>query len=403
MSDLGRRILIISNGHGEDLIGASLAKSLRAHDQDLALRALAVVGLGQTYAAAGVPLLMAGRALPSGGFIRNGLRNLMADLGAGLLSLTWRQRKALRRAAEETDLAVCVGDCLLLLLAGPVLHCPLVFLPTAKSDYVSPHWPVEIRLMRRYCARIFPRDAVTARSLAAHGLPAEFLGNIMMDALEETGPDLSAQEGQWVIGILPGSRQEAYLNMEDIARVTLALHALAPERTPAISYLVALAGMLSPDEVARRLGPHGWVSRAADADQVRRGIVGHLEHRASCPPVRLTLVKGRFADVLAASHAVIGMAGTANEQAAGLGKPVITFVGRGAQFTEKFVRTQKKLLGAAISVVERDPHAVAREILAIIPDKARKEAMAREGRERMGGAGGADRTARAIIRMLTDA
>ena len=128
--------------------------------------------------------------------------------------------------------------------------------------------------------------------------------------------------------------------------------------------------------------------------------MGHLEHDAGRIPVRFTITQGRFGDILAASQVVIGLSGTANEQAVGLGKPVVTFVGRGSQFTEKFVRTQKKLLGEAISVVAREPRSVAREVLSLITDETRREAMAMEGRKRMGQPGGARRIALEISRLV---
>ncbi len=37
---------------------------------------------------------------------------------------------------------------------------------------------------------------------------------------------------------------------------------------------------------------------------------------------------------------MIGLSGTANEQAAGLGKPVVTFVGPGSQFTPYLLRNK---------------------------------------------------------------
>lgn len=395
-----RRILFISNGHGEDLIASRLIEHLVAAEPSWAIMALPIVGMGAVYRSKGIPLLMDGKDLPSGGFIRNGPRNLAMDLRAGLLSLTWRQIRALRRAGSEIDLAVCVGDCYLLLLAGPSLRRPIVFLPTAKSDYIRPHLPVEIWLMRRFCTKIFPRDAFTAASLRAKGLPAEFMGNVMMDALDYVAPDLKSTGDAWTIGILPGSRRDAYLNMQDIARVALALHEMAVGRP--ITYLVALASGLSFAVLAEYLAPLGWTVRLPEPEEAERGIVGELRHDGG-DSVRLTIVQGRFADVLAASDLVIGLAGTANEQAAGLGKPVVAFAGRGSQFTAEFLRAQKKLLGEAVFAVEREPGVVAREILAILTDAPRREAMAAAGRARMGPPGGAGRIAAEIRRLVLSA
>jgi uncharacterized protein (TIGR03492 family) len=324
------------------------------------------------------------------------------DLKAGLLSLTFRQMRLLRQLRGETDLAVCVGDVLLLLLAGNFLRRPIIFLPTAKSDYTGEHWPAEIQLIRRFCVKVFPRDAVTAESHAGHGLPAEFAGNVMMDSLDFHGTDLAGAPGAWTIGVLPGSRQEAYDNLEDIAQVAVAfdqLDAGSSARRQA-RYLVALAGGLDFAEVARRLSGKGWSVIAPSADEAARGVVGHLEMPGRVGIVRFTIAKGRFADILAASDAVVGLAGTGNEQAVGLGKPVVAFVGRGPQFTPKFADTQKRLLGEAVALVDSEPRRVASEILDVLTNEARRSRMAEVGRERMGQPGATKRIIAEIVSLL---
>lgn len=391
------RVLFLSNGHGEDLIAAKIIEELTTGGPPLVITALPVVGTGTAYRRREIPLLMEGRDLPSGGFVRLGLRNLLMDLKAGLLALTRQQIQALRRARESTDLVVCVGDCFLLLLAGPTLGRPLVFLPTAKSDYIRPHLRVEIGLMRRFCSRIFPRDGLTAASLRAKGLPAEFLGNVMMDALEFSGVDLGNPTG-WTVGLLPGSRQDAYLNLEDLARVVAVLGRVVAGRE--VVYLVALAEGLLVSRLAEHLAPLGWRVEALLPGDEARGIVGRLRYGEGLNNPELRVVQGKFADVLRASDLVIGLAGTANEQAAGLGKPVVAFPGRGRQFTAGFLRAQKKLLGEAVAAVGRDPAVVAREVERILLDPSRRAAMAAVGRQRMGPPGGARRIAAAIRKLL---
>ena len=52
-----------------------------------------------------------------------------------------------------------------------------------------------------------------------------------------------------------------------------------------------------------------------------------------------------FDKVLLKSRCCISMAGTAAEQAVGLGKPVIQIEGKGPQFTKSFAEAQRRLLG----------------------------------------------------------
>ena len=52
-----------------------------------------------------------------------------------------------------------------------------------------------------------------------------------------------------------------------------------------------------------------------------------------------------FDKILLKSSCCISMAGTAAEQAIGLGKPVIQIEGKGPQFTKTFAEAQRRLLG----------------------------------------------------------
>ena len=55
-----------------------------------------------------------------------------------------------------------------------------------------------------------------------------------------------------------------------------------------------------------------------------------------------------FDEILLKSRCCISMAGTAAEQAIGLGKPVIQIEGKGPQFTKTFAEAQRRLLGKYI-------------------------------------------------------
>ncbi|HHW13605.1 MAG TPA: hypothetical protein GXX28_01555 [Firmicutes bacterium] len=416
-------ILFLSNGHGEDLIGATLARRVRealtptasgplpTADPPTAaisptaailptLQALAVVGEGRPYLAAGVPLVGPRRVLPSGGFTRNSLANLWADLRAGLLSLLWRQGAALRRLRPETDLVVAVGDILVLFLARRVLRRPTVFLPTAKSDYIAPHFQIEVALMRE-CFKVYPRDALTAAHLAEQGVPAEYVGNAMMDCLDLSGVDLRPALGAsaapsdpapQVVGLLPGSREEAYLNLADLTAVAARLVRLASQP---LAFPVALAPSLDPARATEAIRSAGGDAQVLDSEATAEPPPTFAS--AAGRPL-LTLIQGRFGDVLLASDVVIGLAGTANEQAAGLGRPVVTFPGRGAQFTPRFARAQQRLLGEAVVLVEPpDPARVAEITLHLLADSAERQRRAAVGRERMGGPGATGRMAAGIV------
>nr|WP_269206199.1 lipid-A-disaccharide synthase-related protein [Capillibacterium thermochitinicola] len=393
---------MLSNGHGEDEIAAVLGEQLAQVAPEFELLGFPLVGTGRAYAAKGIPVLMGAGPLPSGGFTRNSLGNFLRDVKAGLFRQIGAQVNMLRQLRGSVDLAVCAGDVYLLTLAGLFLKEPIFFLPTAKSDYIAAHLWIERRIMRRFCRQIFPRDARTAASLARHGLPAEFVGNLMMDGLTLTNPAAFQEKAGRVILLLPGSREEAYANMRDLTAAVLALEELAAgqgveERR---RYFVALAGGLNFQELSKRLGPDGWLAAEPAAQELEGGVRGHLDREEAWGRLRITIVQGRFGDLLAACDLVIGLAGTGNEQAAGMGKPVLTFPGRGAQFTRVFAERQKRLLGDAVCLLPRAPEVVAKTALALLCDPAARERMGRCGRQRMGEPGGARKLALRIKEYL---
>lgn len=379
----GPRVLIVSNGHGEDSLGVLFAQALRRAG-DVHVDAFPIVGLGDAYRRARIPVVGVQQPMPTGGFVRQGLRPFLTDVRAGLLGLTRRQLRALAAMRDQYDWAVAMGDVLPLWLCGRRLRLPFVFFPTAKSDYIRPHLGIEVKWMRKWPEVVFPRDAKTARSLAAAGVKAVYVGNLMMDALAPSGQPLPARD-EPLVALLPGSRGEAYRN----ARLLLG----AVLRLPAeFRYALALASELDPAELAQvgqRIGWE-WQPHEPTGAGETMGLVGTLQAGRRS----VWVYKGRFADILHAAEIVLGMAGTANEQAAGVGRPVVTCPGEGPQFTEKFVAAQKRLLGDALLVTEPSPAALAKGVLDVLADRDVYERMARVGRERMGEPGGAERAAK---------
>lgn len=373
------RVLIVSNGHGEDSLGVLFAKALE--DQNSCqVDAFPLVGLGQAYERAGIPVVGVQKGMPSGGFMRQGIGPLVQDLRAGLLPLTRAQMTWLKQMGPSYDWGVAMGDIFPLWLCGTKFKRPFVFFPTAKSDYIRPHYGFEVALMRKWPVAVFPRDANTADGLKKLGVHAVYVGNLMMDAVKPSGVPLAGSAP--MVALLPGSRSEAYRN-------TLFLLG-AVERLPTdYRFALALASELEPGEIARRAGPLGWKWDEPDRENHVHGLCGHMRKGKST----LDIYKGRFTDILSESTIVLGMAGTANEQAVGVGKPVITCPGQGPQFTEAFVAAQKRLLGDAVLVTESSPDALAKQVMEVLTNKDLYRHMSEEGRRRMGKPGAAERAA----------
>ncbi|WP_034387222.1 lipid-A-disaccharide synthase-related protein [Deinococcus sp. YIM 77859] len=374
-------ILLISNGTAEDLIGARLLAHLGGKAQVLPL-----VGSGRAYAALpGVTRVGAALELPSGGFPFGSLANLWADLQAGLIRASLGQWQEAARAARDVSGVVVVGDAYALMvgtLAARRAGAPLVHVqPLLSAQYreglgvreallelnalgANLPMPYELQLARGAQA-VYVRDSETARYYAARGVRARWAGSFAMDVLPPPERDLTPlTAGRPVLALLPGSREDH--------RESLPLMLRAAAHLPDVRALVAW--------------PHGW-----DAVTLPPGWTLAVQDSgaalAAGEGAQVTLLRGAFGAVARAADVAVGTAGTANEQLAGLGVPVVTFATRGPQCTPGFVRRQGRLLGEALSRVEADPGAVAAEVKALLTDRRRRARASLAGLTRIGPAG----------------
>ena len=102
---------------------------------------------------------------------------------------------------------------------------------------------------------------------------------------------------------------------------------------------------------------------------------------------RLWVVEGRFGDVLASARIAIGTAGTANEQAAARGVPVVSFPLE-PSYGLAFLLNQKRLLGEALTLSDPEPGAIAAAARGLLGDDEARVRAGRIGRQRMGAPGG---------------
>ncbi len=315
-------LLIVSNGYGEDAVGRALAAHLTS-DTDIV--AFPLVGRGTCYQ--DLPLLEPRCDFPSGGFaLRGSWRWLWADLREGALRHWQAQRKTLREQKGRHHGLIAVGDVYCLWMAAHALT-PVVFVATAKSEYNERHRAVERLLMRRLARVVFVRDAVTADTLASQGIRARHLGNPLMDTITFAGTPLVLKSGNPTVTLLPGSRADAYANLALMLRLCARVgHQVN------VNWLCTRAPQVTVEGIRETARKEGWV---ATGDILR----------SDATEVHLTRA---FGEALQAADLVVGLAGTANEQAAGLGKPIVAFPGPGSQFSRRFLTLQAGLLGDAV-------------------------------------------------------
>ena len=135
------KILCVSNGHGEDVIGSQILQELKKYPLPPDLVALPIVGEGQAYTIADFSIIGPRQRMPSGGFIYMDGKQLWRDVKSGLLSIVLAQLKALRSwISDQTNdghqvVILAVGDIVPLLFAW-FSGAPYVFFGTAKSEYI---------------------------------------------------------------------------------------------------------------------------------------------------------------------------------------------------------------------------------------------------------------------------
>lgn len=398
MSVPPQRLLCVSNGHGEDAIATAILQPLQENCPKLQISALPLVGEGQAYQRCGIPLLEAGKTLPSGGFIYMDAKHLWQDLQAGLLRLLGRQFRALQHWCQEGGHILAVGDIVPLLFAY-LSGSNYSFVGTAKSDYYlyderrhPHHWgagwagsdylPWEQWLLRsRRCLAIFVRDSLTAKGLQHLGIPAQDCGNPMLDLVMP--PPAPSPFSQKTIVLLPGSRPpEAYRNWQQI------LDSLIPYAAHQLVLLAAISPNL--DMAVFRHTLQSWQPIPSPLAGTEAREYGHL---------KLLLSQQHFREFLHWADGGIALAGTATEQAVGLGKPVVTFAGQGPQFTRLFARRQQRLLGSSIHYLE-DPRAAVPTLYRIWQDPAQLEQIHTNGLARMGTIGAGARIAHQLLPYL---
>jgi uncharacterized protein (TIGR03492 family) len=103
---------------------------------------------------------------------------------------------------------------------------------------------------------------------------------------------------------------------------------------------------------------------------------------------------GYFSEILHHAKVALGTAGTANEQAAGLGVPT-----PGPQFTLGFAQRQRRLLGPALTLAKPEPTEIAQAVRAVLEEERYRLASA-AGKERIGTPGALPRIAEEIQEVL---
>lgn len=363
------RLLVLSNGAGEDAIAASILD----HLGEVPVAVFPLVGAGSAYRQRW-PVWGEREAPPSQGLSNASWRLWFRDLRQGLLARVGRQWAELKRRRREVAAVLAVGDLFPVVLAGLGGLAPIYFVGTAKSVYHHAYSALERWALRRYCRECMVRDEATAQHLRSFGLRAGYLGNPMMDATVPTGRELGLDSLPLLV-LFPGSRAQAASELPRLLRVWSALVQQVPCQAA-----VALAPGVMREEL---------VARCSDWQ-----FHGDRLHRPGLPDV--LLVEGALGDLLSRASLALGQAGTAHEQAAGAGVPVVSLHSGPLGW---YRGRQKGLLGEALVLAETESEAVIR-LARLLTDSEERNRLAAVGRQRMGEPGGARRIASWLLERI---
>ncbi|MCL2926971.1 MAG: lipid-A-disaccharide synthase-related protein [Trichodesmium sp. MAG_R01] len=447
------KILCVSNGHGEDVIGSQILQELKKYPLPPDLVALPIVGEGQAYTIADFSIIGPRQRMPSGGFIYMDGKQLWRDVKSGLLSIVLAQLKASRSwVSDQTNdghqvVILAVGDIVPLLFAW-LSGAPYTFLGTAKSEYLirdqneqllprswvesfllssgSVYFPWERWLMsRKKCGAVLVRDDLTAKMLRKKSIRAYYVGNPMMDGvkLKSSMELMSGNKAQMLemhdqltITLLPGSRSpEAYANWQIILQAVTGLLESFPQKK--FLFLAAIAPNLDLEAFTKQLLFDHWQTEQEILTQNQNSILQMPTDKPELTfcfreksihfPIKfisqnknasLILNQQAFQEFIHQGDLAIAMAGTATEQFVGLGKPAIAIPGKGPQFTSTFAENQSRLLGIS-QILVKDPREVCGVVKSLLDNLEQRRLIAKNGVKRMGRSGAAKRIANFLINL----
>ena len=330
------RILVISNGHGEDLSGALLAK--RLIDLGNQVDALPIVGHGNSYVKENIRIIGKTRLFNTGGLGYNSLKGRLDDLINGQIIYLLKKLFLTYSLRKKYDFFLAVGDIVPILFSWLCRKKYFLYLVAYSSHYegnlVLP-WPCKFCLKSQKLKKIYVRDHFTAIDLTNQlEKKVYFFGNPFMDIFENY--DYKSNKNKVTFALLPGSRipevENNFITMIDLLE-QLSNFKISSD----FLFEFPLVDSFSKKKIEKILFSRNWRFHS------NNGEVNNMSYQFKS--IYISLNWKSFEKILSSSDVVISMAGTAAEQAVGLAKPVIQIEGSGPQFTSSFACAQRRLLG----------------------------------------------------------
>ena len=330
------KILILSNGHGEDLSGSLIAKQFVK--SGYSVHALPIVGMGNHYEKEKIKIIGKTKEFRTGGIGYNSFKGRLTEILGGEIFYLLKRLYLTFKIKKKYDYFFVVGDIVPVFFAWVCKKDFFTYLVAYSSHYegkLKLPWPSKFFLLSQKAKKIYTRDSLTANDLTLQlKKKVSFLGNPFMDKFFPIKKEL--KKSKFSIGLFPGSRFPEIL--DNFVLILELLEALSDfSYFQKIEFNFAIVNAFSASKIREIFRNRKWVylEKINEKDLIR------FQFKS----LKVNLYSNSFDEILLKSRCCICMAGTAAEQAIGLGKPVIQIEGKGPQFTKSFAEAQRRLLG----------------------------------------------------------
>ena len=338
------KILILSNGHGEDLSGSVLAKKLIKLGNNV--DALPLVGNGMIYKKNDIRVIGKTKDFSTGGLGYNSLKGRIIDIFNGQIIYFLKKLLVTLLIKKEYNYFLVVGDVVPISFAWLSRKMFFVYLVAYSSHYegkLKLPWPCNYLLSSNKLQNLYARDIFTAKDLTKQlNRKIFFYGNPFLDVFSNAERLLN--KSIFNIVLLPGSRMPELIN--NLYLLLNVLENLSQYKYfENVEFNFAITNSCSFQKIIKILSSNNWVLKN---DQTSRECLV-MQHQF----ITVKFIWNSFEESLFNSDLVLSMAGTATEQAVGLSKPIIQIEGSGPQFTKLFADAQRRLLGKNIFCVTK--------------------------------------------------
>jgi len=330
------KILILSNGHGEDLSGSLIAKQFLK--SGYSVNALPIVGKGNHYKKEKIKIIGRTREFSTGGIGYNSFKGRLTEIFGGEIFYLLKRLYLTYKIRKKYDYFFVVGDIVPVFFAWLCNKDFFTYLVAYSSHYEGKlrlPWPSKFFLLSQKAKKIYTRDFLTANDLTLQlKKKVSFLGNPFMDKFFPKNKE--EKKSEFSIGLFPGSRFPEIL--DNFVLILELLEALSDFRYfQKVEFNFAIVNALCVAKIKEIFQNRRWLY----LEKIKEKYFMKFQYKS----LEVNIYWNNFDKVLLKSRCCISMAGTAAEQAIGLGKPVIQIEGKGPQFTKTFAEAQRRLLG----------------------------------------------------------